>query len=50
LVTKFQEQAAVRVAVLSIMAAGAGITLTAASTVVFGEFTWVPGACLHPLV
>lgn len=37
------EDSNVRVAVLSIKAAGAGLTLTAASTVVFAEYTWVPG-------
>lgn len=43
LVAKFQEQESVRVALLSITAAGAGLTLTAAQTVVFGELYWVPG-------
>jgi len=38
-----QESEKVRVAVLSIKAAGMGLTLTAASTVVFGELTWTPG-------
>jgi len=44
LVMQFQEKKDVRVAVLSIKAAGAGLTLTAASTVVFGELSWCPGA------
>lgn len=43
LVNTFQEVEAVRVAVLSIKAAGVGLTLTAASTVVFGELSWTPG-------
>ncbi|CAE7224482.1 Zranb3, partial [Symbiodinium pilosum] len=43
LVTKFQEEESVRVAVLSITAAGTGLTLTAAQTVVFAELYWVPG-------
>jgi SWI/SNF-related matrix-associated actin-dependent regulator 1 of chromatin subfamily A len=43
LVNRFQEDERVRVAVLSIKAAGMGITLTAASTVIFGELTWTPG-------
>jgi len=43
LVNTFQREAACRVAVLSIKAAGMGLTLTAASTVVFGEMVWTPG-------
>ena len=38
-----QEDPSTRVAVLSIKAAGAGLTLTAASTVIFGELSWTPG-------
>ncbi|GMT19734.1 hypothetical protein PFISCL1PPCAC_11031, partial [Pristionchus fissidentatus] len=43
LCTSFQEDSSVRVAVLSITAAGQGITLTAASVVIFAEIYWLPG-------
>jgi SWI/SNF-related matrix-associated actin-dependent regulator of chromatin subfamily A-like protein 1 len=43
LVRTFQEEASVRMAILSIKAAGTGLTLTSASTVVFAEMYWVPG-------
>lgn len=43
LVSKFQEDETIRVAVLSITAAGTGLTLTAAQTIVFAELYWVPG-------
>ncbi|XP_038077029.1 SWI/SNF-related matrix-associated actin-dependent regulator of chromatin subfamily A-like protein 1 [Patiria miniata] len=40
---RFQEEKTCRVAVLSITAANAGLTLTAASMVVFAELFWNPG-------
>uniref|UniRef100_A0A8C5DWV4 Zinc finger, RAN-binding domain containing 3 n=1 Tax=Gouania willdenowi TaxID=441366 RepID=A0A8C5DWV4_GOUWI len=43
LVHKFQNDPGTRVAVLSIQAAGQGLTLTAASHVVFSELYWNPG-------
>ncbi|KAF4689382.1 hypothetical protein FOZ60_001715 [Perkinsus olseni] len=43
LVKKFQEDEDIRVAVLSITACSEGLTLTAASVVVFAELYWVPG-------
>lgn len=43
LVNDFQQRGDVRAAVLSISAAGTGLTLTAASVVVFAELSWTPG-------
>ncbi|XP_078695209.1 DNA annealing helicase and endonuclease ZRANB3-like [Branchiostoma floridae x Branchiostoma belcheri] len=43
LVHQFQGDPTVKVAVLSILAAGTGLTLTAASHVVFAELYWTPG-------
>ncbi|KAK1318625.1 CHD3-type chromatin-remodeling factor PICKLE [Acorus calamus] len=43
LVTDFQEKEDIRAAVLSIKAGGVGLTLTAASTVIFAELSWTPG-------
>ncbi|XP_017977624.1 PREDICTED: SWI/SNF-related matrix-associated actin-dependent regulator of chromatin subfamily A-like protein 1 isoform X1 [Theobroma cacao] len=43
LVNDFQEKDAIRAAVLSIKAGGVGLTLTAASTVIFAELSWTPG-------
>ncbi|XP_008553472.1 SWI/SNF-related matrix-associated actin-dependent regulator of chromatin subfamily A-like protein 1 [Microplitis demolitor] len=43
LVDRFQERDNIRVAVLSITAANAGITLTAASLCIFAELYWNPG-------
>ncbi len=42
-VQTFQENMEYKVAVLSIKAAGVGLTLTAASLVVMAELDWVPG-------
>lgn len=41
-VNRFQHEESVRVAILSITACSQGLTLTAASTVVFGELFWTP--------
>ncbi|KAJ8766481.1 hypothetical protein K2173_022540 [Erythroxylum novogranatense] len=43
LVNDFQEKDAMKAAVLSIKAGGVGLTLTAASTVIFAELSWTPG-------
>ncbi|KAF3629887.1 hypothetical protein FXO37_28720 [Capsicum annuum] len=43
LVTDFQEKETIKAAVLSIKAGGIGLTLTAASTVIFAELSWTPG-------
>ena len=43
LVRKFQTCSRSRVALLSMTAAGVGLTLTAASTVLFAELHWTPG-------
>ncbi|KAK3127822.1 hypothetical protein QOZ80_7AG0578840 [Eleusine coracana subsp. coracana] len=43
LVTDFQSKDDIRAAVLSIKAGGVGLTLTAASTVIFAELSWTPG-------
>ncbi|KAJ7299854.1 hypothetical protein O6H91_Y133800 [Diphasiastrum complanatum] len=43
LATKFQDDQKIQVALLGIRAAGVGLTLTAASTVIFAEMSWTPG-------
>uniref|UniRef100_A0A0E0LNT7 Helicase ATP-binding domain-containing protein n=1 Tax=Oryza punctata TaxID=4537 RepID=A0A0E0LNT7_ORYPU len=43
LVTDFQNKDDIKAAVLSIKAGGVGLTLTAASTVIFSELSWTPG-------
>jgi SWI/SNF-related matrix-associated actin-dependent regulator 1 of chromatin subfamily A len=47
LVNEFQNSSEIRAAVLSITAAGTGLTLTAAHTVVFAELHWTPGVLLQ---
>lgn len=42
-VSKFQTCSKIRVAILSMTAAGVGLTLTAASCVMFAELHWTPG-------
>ncbi|EKX39033.1 hypothetical protein GUITHDRAFT_76774, partial [Guillardia theta CCMP2712] len=46
-VSSFQESSSVRVAILSVTAAGTGLTLTAANLVVFAELHWTPGILLQ---
>ena len=47
LCSRFQGDPGVRVALLSITAASTGLTLTAASTVVFAELFWNPGVLIQ---
>lgn len=47
LVKHFQNDSTVRCAILSIRACSAGITLTAASKVIFGELDWTPSNILQ---
>lgn len=47
-VAAFQDESSdMRIAILSIMAAGTGITLTRVSECVFGELYWVPGIMIQ---
>lgn len=47
LVRSFQTKPTMRVALLSMTAAGVGLTLTAASTVLFAELNWTPGVLVQ---
>lgn len=46
-VEAFQKDESMRIAILSIMAAGTGVTLTRVSECVFGELYWVPGVMIQ---
>ena len=46
-VEAFQNDPTIRIAVLSIAAAGTGLTLTRVSECVFGELYWVPGVMIQ---
>jgi SWI/SNF-related matrix-associated actin-dependent regulator 1 of chromatin subfamily A len=46
-VRRFQEEPAVRVALLSIKVASMGLTLTAATVVIFAELSWNSADCLQ---
>ncbi|QHO50660.1 SWI/SNF-related matrix-associated actin-dependent regulator of chromatin subfamily A-like protein [Arachis hypogaea] len=50
LVTDFQEKDYIKAAVLSIKAGGVGLTLTAASTVIFAEQSWTPSDLIRPMI
>lgn len=47
LCNSFQQDATIRIALLSITAASTGLTLTAATTVVFAELFWNPGVMVQ---
>ncbi|KAK3611454.1 hypothetical protein CHS0354_032734 [Potamilus streckersoni] len=47
LVQQFQSDPEIRVAILSILAAGVGLTLTAAKLVMFAEMYWTPGVMIQ---
>lgn len=46
-VENFQSDSTIRIAILSLMAAGTGVTLTRVSECVFGELYWVPGVMIQ---
>ncbi|XP_033734457.1 DNA annealing helicase and endonuclease ZRANB3-like isoform X2 [Pecten maximus] len=46
-VQQFQSDPEIKVAILSILAAGTGLTFTAASLVVFAEMYWTPGLMIQ---
>lgn len=46
-VEAFQQDDTIRIAILSIMAAGTGVTLTRVSECIFGELYWVPGVMIQ---
>ena len=46
-INKFLLTLNIRIAILSLMAAGTGITLTRVSECVFGELYWVPGVMIQ---
>lgn len=46
-VENFQTDSTIRIAILSIMAAGTGVTLTRVSECIMGELNWVPGILIQ---